>query len=339
MGCTAIAGMTIHDLARKIGVAPSTVSRALNDSGYVSADLKERIIRTAAQMNYRPNRTARSLRTRRTHIIALGIPDILNPFYPELARGVQDAAEGAGYTVILYNTDGLLEKETKLIQTALENRFDGLIFFPFAIEPAQFKILLQQRIPLVLFDSRPDVADTDVIITDDFMGARYAVEHLIGLGHRRIGFIGAPFNALERRLQGYLSILAGYAIPEDKRLIYIGENVHGSGRAGIEAFLSLDEPPTAIFAANDMIAIEAIIAAAKHGRAVPEELSVIGFDDIGAAQTAVPRLSTIAQPKYEMGRTAAELLISRIKGIGPRDYKRLVVDPTLIVRQSTAGVD
>ncbi|MGQ9632040.1 MAG: LacI family DNA-binding transcriptional regulator [bacterium] len=337
--------VTIRDIAGEAGVSPSTVSRALNDSGYVGERTRKRIMEVVRRTNYHPDISARSLRTRRTHIIALGVTDISNPYSnpytAELARGVQDFAERRDYIVALFNTDGVLEKERKLIRTVLRSRFDGLIFFPHEVGAGDMRPLKDSDIPFVLFDARPDVPEGDVVVTDDRKGGYTATKHLISLGHSRIGFVGFQVNALDARLQGYKDALSESGLPVEEGLIFVAGRTIAkrSGQEAIRYLLGLKSPPTAIFAVNDIVAIEAMVEAKKMGLKIPEDLAIVGFDNIYEASITTPRLSTIAHPTYNMGSLATQILLQRIEGGGPPQRQKVVIEPDLVVRESTVLAD
>lgn len=328
--------VSIQELAKKVGVSPSTVSRALNNSGYVNANLKEKIKKMAMEIDYYPDKIARSLRTKINHLIGLCIPDILNPFFPEVARGVQDAAEEMGFTVAIYNTDGDYEKEKNLVKSLLANHLDGLILFPVSITSDELEILIKHQLPFVVFDSKPHMLDVDTIAVDDFKGAYSATEYLIQQGHRDIGFMGGPINANEKRFMGYEHCLRKYGLKVSNNLIYIDKNLRGCGQNGIKYFSSLEQKPSAIFVVNDCIAIEAIQTANSMNIRVPQELSIVGFDDISPSKIITPALSTVAQPKYEMGKKATEILIGRILGTHTKEKQWIVVEPELIIRDSSS---
>lgn len=329
---------TIHDIARRLGVSPSTVSRALNSSGYVSPGTRERVLAAAEEAGFHPNVTARSLRIGRTGIIGLAIPDILNPFYAEIARRVQDRAEEHGYTVMVFNTDGVLEKERKLLVIALSGRMDGLIFFPTSVEAPDLKPLLDEQFPTVLFDSKGGISGFDVVALDDYKGARLAVEHLIAYGHHRIGFLATNFNAMEDRLRGLRDVLSEHGLSLDPDLVAVVKRGDPDAlKESARKLLYMEDPPSALFAANDAIAIELIRFCAQVGIKVPDRVSIVGFDDIDSASVVTPALTTVAQPKRELGTIAANMLVERIEheALEPR---RVILAPRLVVRDSTCAL-
>lgn len=328
---------TIKDVARVAGVAVSTVSRVINGSGYVSAESRQRVLQAVEELHFEPSRAARALTTGRTGTVALVLPDITNPFFPAVARGVEDAASAAGYTVILCNTDDDPAQEASYISTLQEQRVDGIVLTFCSLANQEQWASLSDRIPVVLTDRRLEQGTVDSVFLDNFGGGCLATRHLLGLGHRTIGHISGPphlFTSQDRRL-GYEVALREAGVPPAEGLVRAGDFKYASGYARMRELQ--ETGVTAVFAANDMMAIGAIRAVEDAGGRVPEDVAVVGFDDIGLASFVKPGLTTISQPAYQMGVIATDMLLERMGGQAPRDPKQVILAPTLVVRDSCGG--
>ncbi len=328
---------TIKDIALEVKVSYATVSRALNDKDGVKADTKRRILQAAKDLKYRPNAIARGLVKRRTHTFGLIIPDITNPFFPEIARGIEDAAQGAGYSVFLCNTNWDREKETRYIELLSEKRIDGLIIAPVVRGTRAVEGLIGSM-PCVYLGRAPKRGKAGFVTIDNEKGGYLATEHLITSGRTPVGFIGAPEDSLtlEERLKGYKNALAAYGEKLDDRYILFGDFTRETGYNLVRKMCGTRPAPRGVFGENDLLAVGALQGARDMGLRVPEDLAVVGFDDIPIAAFPEIRLTTIGQPKYEMGVMAVEILMDRLKnGDGPGEAKRRVIlDPCLIKRNS-----
>lgn len=329
--------VTQADVAKRAKVSQATVSHVLNNSTVITvpAETRQRVINAIDALGYVPDQFARSLRTRRTMTIAAVIPDIANPFYPAFVRGIQDGVEQGGYDLVTYNTDGVREKEHKAVRALLNGRVDGAIMVLFHASVRELRPLLDRPMPIVRLEAHAKPCGDlplDNIFVDDTAAARNAVIHLIARGHTRIGMIAGQRSG---RLCGYKLALADHAIALDHELIRTGDQfVETRGYAGMRELLALSQRPTALFAANDLIAMGALLALHEAGLRVPQDMAVIGFDDIPAAKLMSPPLTTVSQFQELLGRRAAELLLERLTGrfAGPG---RIIEMPTsLIVRGS-----
>ncbi|HHV61197.1 MAG TPA: LacI family transcriptional regulator [Firmicutes bacterium] len=328
----------IKEVAELAKVSPSTVSRVLNGTGQVRQETREAVLRAVEQLNYRPNPLAQSLRNKKTRLVAVLLPDITNPFFPEIVRGLEDTAKGYGYNIILGNTDENREKELEYIK-ALSNRWvDGMIFSSVSggREVEKRIVELARVLPVVLIDRKLEALSLSSVIVDNFRGAYDATRHLISLGHRRIGFIGGPpgIPIFNDRLNGYLRALEEAGIERDNDIIQGGDLKIKGGCLATMRLLELPHPPTAIFAANDLMAIGAIRIIKKRKLHIPGDVAVIGFDDIPLASQITPGLSTVSQPSHEIGAQAMQLLMRSIKSPRARS-KHIVLAPKLVVRKST----
>lgn len=333
---------TIREVAKRAGVAPITVSRVLNNSGYVQAATRARVEQAAAELNYVPNMLAHSLRSSRTQTLALVVADITNPFWTTVARGVEDVANGQGFNVIYCNTDENPAKQGQYVDMLLRRRVDGVLLVPadsVSEESRQAVRALQaQRVKVVVLDRRIDGVAVDSVRGDSVGGARQLTEHLLALGHRVIGCLSGPANlsVTADRVAGYSQALAAAGVAVDETLIRYGAFTVESGHALLSELLRRSPRPTAVFAANNFLAVGALRAARAAGLQVPGDLSLAVFDDLPASFVATPFLTVAAQPAYALGATAARLLLARLHGDGEPALVTAVLPTELIVRGSTA---
>jgi len=329
---------TMRDVAERAGVSVATVSHVINDTQYVSPELRERVLNAIETLDYRPNKLARALSKKAIPLVALIVPDISNPYWSIVARAVQDVTDGYRFSVIVCSTDGLFEREVRFLQS-LAGWVSGVIFHPYHVTHEHTNRHLG-KVPVVIvgefLSDEGDLVNWDHVGGDNQGGARQAVEHLIDLGHRRIGFIQGPADTptSERRLAGFQQALELAGLVIDERLLMVVDYTREAGRQGMAALLEAEPPPTAVFCANDVIALGALEAAKECGCDVPGDVSIVGFDDIDEAVHTSPPLTTIRQPPRRLGKAAAEMLMERIEG---RDEpRRIFYDSSLIVRESTA---
>lgn len=327
-------------MARLAEVSQATVSQVLNASTTIAVPeaTRNRILAAARSLGYMPHHAARSLRTQRTHAIAAIIPDITNPFYPAFARGIQDAAEARGYDLVVYNTDGDAERERKYLLSAQHGRVDGVISVLFNPMIAELVELLDNGIGVVLLRpeaSPPGGLPIDCIYVDNAAAARAAVVHLIERGHRRIAMLSGQSGPHDLRIRGYRDALAERGLPFEASLLRESGYTEVGGYHGMQALLQAGETFTAVFAANDLMAIGALVAIQESGRRVPDDIAVASLDDIPAARLVTPPLTTITQFQERLGRRAADLLIDRLTGQGPEQPRCEEMPFQLIVRRSS----
>lgn len=330
---------TISDVARRAGVSPVTVSRVINHVAHVNPTTRAAVEQAIAELGYVPNVVARSLRSRRTRTLGLLLPDIANPFWTTVARGVEDSAQSHGYSVFLCNTDENPAKQRGYLNAVLSQRVDGVILAPCDSDARGLAALADQNVPLVLVDRTVAGVETDTVGTDSISGARALVRHLIGLGHRRIGVLSGPpvISTAEERLAGYCMALSEAGITIDPRLVRRGEFRAGSGEHLAGQLLDEGLHPNAIFAANNALAQGALGALAKRGLRVPQDVAVVCFDEFGDVSASFfPFMTVIAQPAYEIGSNAAQLLFSRLEG-GTSLPPRHVVLPARLIRRYSCG--
>jgi DNA-binding LacI/PurR family transcriptional regulator len=329
---------TIVDIAREAGVSKATVSLALNGKPGVSPETRRRILEIARRLNYRPNAAAKGLALQRTETIGVIVPDIGSPFYAELIRGVEEEASRAGYYLMLLTTAGKPSREEMYFRLLGEQRVDGIIVLTPRGDEALLCRIQRRGFPLVVVDRDIQFADDVVeVVVDNFHGALEAMEHLLSLGYRRIGFInGVPgLQASQDRLRGYQVALQEHGITPNPELIVVGNFQDSGGYRATQKLLSLEPRVEAVFAASDMMAFGAIRAIRERGLEVPQDIAVVGFDDIPVATYFEPPLTTVRQPMEKMGAVAFRLLLQQIQGEKVLERK-VVLRTELVVRASTA---
>ncbi|MBE3576322.1 MAG: LacI family DNA-binding transcriptional regulator [Limnochordales bacterium] len=334
--------VTIKDIARELGVAHSTVSRAIHDDPRISRETKQRVLEAVARLGYRPNAAARGLVSRRMQAVGLVIPGVADMFYGRIVDGVDRAAYEAGFGLSLYLTHGERRRELDALAQVSERRVDGLIVMARRIPKKVLLDLARQDIPLVLLEPQVLGLGIDSVRVDNRDGAYKAVRYLLDLGHRRIGFIAGPKGQREsqERWQGYRQALAEAGLSYQPELVQPGDYTEAGGASAVQRWLQLPPArrPTAIFASNDRSAIGAVTALQAAGVPVPQEISVMGYDDITAAAYSRPAITTMRQPIEEMGATAARLLIDRLVKRREFGYQEVLLKAELVVRESTARV-
>ena len=329
--------VTIKDIAREVGVSPSTVSRALSDSPLISEKTKQNVKEVAQRLGYERNELARGLVKGSSGAVGLVVADITNPFFSDIAQGVGEVAHRFGYGVMLCDTAGKANRESDYIRLLRRKRVDGLILTSATINDPYLKDLAKTRTPFILVSRLCRSVDAPYVVVDDRVGARLAVEHLINLGHQYIGFIGGPANVQSSRdrMATYREVLQEHGLAEKEEWMGFSDFTQAAGRKAGRQMLSLPERPSAIFAANDMIALGVLEVAEEMGFLIPDDLSLVGYNDISYASLPRVQLTTVAQPTQEMGQIASEWLLSTIE-----EHKRhplhCVLNPHLVVRRSTA---
>jgi LacI family transcriptional regulator len=326
--------VTIEDVARAAGVSVTTVSHALSGKRPVSALSAARVGAAVERLGYRPNGVARSLRTRRSLTVALVIPDITNPFYPTLARGLQDVIGEDGYHVFICNTDADPGLERELLDDLAQRQVDGVVIVPFELTADDVAPRVDAGMAVVVLGRRIDHPNVDVVESDDAAGAAMAARHLVSLGHSRIGLIAGSRQVGELRATAFRHTLEELGLPMSDAFVAQGDWTREGGRAGAEKLLA-GSPVTAVFAANDLMAIGAMDAALARGLSIPHDLSLVGYDDVDAASLLTPALTTVRNPAYDMGNTAGRLLMERLSGARADGRADVILDCALIERDST----
>jgi LacI family transcriptional regulator len=329
--------VTILEVARRAGVSATTVSHVLSGKRPVAAATRERVEQVIGELGYRPNGLARSLRARRSHTVGLLIPDITNPWYPVLSRGLQDALAADGYHAFLCNTDAEQDRELEFLEDLVDRRVDGIVLAAPRVPAGKAcAMILGRGIALVIVGRVGDRPGTDMIEGDDVGAAAAATRHLLDRGHRRVAHIaGTPgMHVAADRQRGYRRALDEAGVTHDPTLVVPADFTRAGGAAAMRALLALPEPPTAVFAANDLLAIGALDVIREHGLAVPGDVAVVGFDDIDAAALMSPPLTTVVNPAYEWGRTAGRMLLDRMRGSVQGPARRHVIPYRIVIRSS-----
>lgn len=332
--------ITIKEIAKLAEVSTATVSKILNKKdNNISDATRQKVLEIVEEYNYIPNTVARSLVTRQTKTIGLVIPDIANPFFPELARGAEDKANESGYNIIFCNTDDNLEKEEKYINMLIEKMIDGIIFTQSAKRTEGFEKLKLGSTPIVLIDRNMELQGVvGKVLVDNFTGAYEGVNYLLAKGYKKIAFITGALttDTSENRLLGYRKALEDFGIPYNEEFVLAGEYKSEWGFSAIKQLFENKIDFDAVFCGNDLIALSVIKALKDFEKSIPEDIAVLGFDDIYMAKFIEPELSTIRQPNYEMGYKAVEMLIEVLEDSTERKIpKELILNTELVIRQST----
>lgn len=327
---------TIKDVAALAGISYTTVSHVLNKTRPVSEPVRLKVEAAIAELDYVPSAVARSLKARSTATIGLLVPNSVNPYFAELARGIEDACERNGYCVILCNSDDNPKKQRSYLRVLLEKRIDGLIVASVGEDRDLLDSLSSVRTPMVILDRALDGVDADLVRIDHEQGAYLATRHLLDLGHVDIACINGPADTsvAQMRLAGFRRALAeaGVTLREGR---VMNSDFTSLGGYGVAAQLLGRNRPTAIFAGNDMIGMGVLRAAAERHITVPGELSVIGFDDIQMCQYVYPALTTVGQSIRDLGEMAASMLLRRIGDSGALPAEQRIVAPKIVLREST----
>jgi LacI family transcriptional regulator len=328
--------VTIADVARHAQVSKTTVSHVVSGKRPVSATTRDRVERSIDTLGYRPDGLARSLRTRRTHMVALILPDITNPYYPALARGLESGIEPDGYRAFICSSDGDAERERAYLREVCDRGVDGIVLDSFHLTVDDLHLATGGRLPLVWIGGAPmEHPGVDSVRSDDDAGAYAATEHLVQRGHRRIAMVDGPLGSGVARRDGYRRALADAGLPAHPEPPPRTDWTRTGGRRAVAEVLALDPRPTAIFCSNDLTAIGALDAARDAGLAVPDDLAIVGFDDIEAAELVTPALTTVVNPAVDIGRTAAGILAERMTGRHDGAARTMTLPSPLVVRGSS----
>jgi DNA-binding LacI/PurR family transcriptional regulator len=341
---------TLSDIAATIGVAPMTVSRVVNGTGYVSKQTREKVMTAVKEMSYRRNGLARNLKRQRTETVGLVLGDISNPYSTELANAVRDVLSARGYNLFICISEHSAKEDITAFESLVDHNVDGIIVATRSNTEGDTHLreIVDGHMPVIVVGRDFHHESVDYVSADNFTGGFEATRHLIDLGHRRIGFIGASLNNKGnlKRLQGYLSALESHDIEIDERLItgrreavseVPGYSTEKMGYEGMKRLLSLPNRPTAVFARNDFTAVGAMTAIKEASLSIPKDIAIVGFDDIPLAVHTVPPLTTVRQPLRLQGQLAAEMLLRRITGDEPQKRIERILNCELIIRESTVS--
>jgi LacI family transcriptional regulator len=325
---------TITDVAREAGVSPATVSRVLNGTGEVSPRLTERVQRTVERLGYHPSGPARALRRQASSIWSVIVPDVENPFFTSVVRGIEDGARDRDHRVILCNTDESLATEAEYIDIAIAERVGGVVIAVADSRRSNLDQLIDRGIPVVAIDRKPVGNRVDSVLVDNRLAARRATEHLIDGGFARIACITGPrrLSTANERLAGYKDALTAAGLPYSDEWVAREDFRIGGGYNAVRSFWSRTRRPDALFIANNQMTMGALQAVYDVGAAIPDDVGVVGMDNTPWATVVRPQLTVVDQPTYEIGRRAAELLAER-----PRrtQIRRELLSPRLVVRDSS----
>ena len=326
---------TIKEVAAQAGVSIATVSRAFADPDAVSADLRARVQEAADLLQYRPSRAARTLRSGTSRAVGVVIPDLQNPFFTEVVRGVDSVLQMAGYTLLLANADEDADREREILATFRAEGVAGIIFVPINAGKNTYGELLAPPVHTVAVDRLPSHLRVDLVTVNNKEGTRLGVAHLIGRGHREVALLSGPSKhstAVERE-RGYEEALRAAGLPLRSEFVYRGDFREGGGYEGVKALMALPRPPSAIFVANNLMTLGALRALHEIGRRIPDDVALVGFDDMPWATSLNPPLTAIAQPAQEIGSSAAELLLDRIAR-PDRTLRHVILETRLVIRAS-----
>jgi LacI family transcriptional regulator len=323
--------VTIAHVASRAGVSATTVSHVLSGKRAVNSDTRETVLEAIRELGYRPNHVARNLRTQKSHMIAVVVPDITNPFYGVLTRGLADAVDDAGYGTYVCNTDGLHEREVKFFEDVMDRGVDGIVL---ASGETVSHVPRDHTTPVVCIGARLDHPLCDAVMADDEAGSRAAVDFLIGRGYRRIAAIQGPPRSAPTRTLGFRSAMRTAKRKVRPDYMVRGDWTRQGGRDAMRTLMTLRERPDAVFCANDLMAIGAIDVAHELGLKVPQDVAITGFDDVDAATIVSPQLTTVRNAPYEAGSAAGDLLMSRMSGRYTGAGRTVVLPCGLVERQS-----
>jgi LacI family transcriptional regulator len=327
---------TIKDVAKLAGVSVATVSHVVNETRFVSKETKQKVLSAMKELSYKPNAVARSLRRKESKIIGLVLPDNTNPYFAEIAWSIEYASRNHGYSLILCNSDGDVKKEETYINVLIEKQVDGVILVAAGDSTANFMKLKERNISTVMVDRDSPSVNTDSVQIDNATYGEIATSHLIELGHKKIACITGPRDVTPSfdRVDGYKKAMKLNDLPVRDEYVVKGDFKPQGGYLAACKLLDLDDPPTAIFACNDLMAFGITHAARERDMLVPRDLSVVGFDDIYLSTYSNPPLTTIKQPRLEMGDEAVNALVLRIKN-PDRPARSILLHAELVVRSST----
>lgn len=331
------ANVTIKDVARVSGVSSMTVSRVINESQKVRPETRRRVEQAIAELGYVPSRLARGLSRQRTGTLAVIVPDVANPFFTMVVRAAEEVARRGGYGVILCDTRADLSVERDVVEELIAHRVEGIVIAPVSdLSAAHLRRLDEFRVPCVLVDRTLPGLERDAVVGDSFAGAQRLVEHLIGLGHRRIGLIveSDEVSTARDRRRGYEAALTAAGIALDRALVVETAVDPAGGAAGMQRLLELEQRPTAVFTVNNLVALGAIEAVRGAGLEVPDDVALVCFDDIEYASRLYPFLTVLEQPAETFGTVATQLLLERIQGRGPARRHVVVLPGEFVVRKS-----
>ncbi len=326
---------TIRRVAERAGVSIATVSRSFADPQAVSAELRVRVQEAARALGYRPSRAARALRVGTSQTVGVVIPDLENPFFTAVVRGIDAVLQAAGYTLLLSNADEDTARERNILETFRAEGVAGIIFVPINAAGGTYRQVLAPPVQVVAVDRLPEDLRADLVTVDNVEGTRIGVAHLFAMGHREVALLGGPsrHSTARERERGYQQALHAAGLPLRSEFVHRGDFREGSGYDGMKALMALRRRPTAVFVANNLMTLGAFRALHEAGIRIPEEVALVGFDDMPWATSLNPPLTAVSQPAQDIGSSAADLLFDRIAR-PDRAVRHLILETTLVVRAS-----
>lgn len=330
--------VTMRDVATLAGVSTTTVSHVINNTRKVEELTRQNVLHAMDELGYLPNSIARSLRSGETRTIGLIVPDVANLFFAEIARRIETIGFRQGYSVILCNSDNDTDKQKFYIQTLLEKQVDGVIFISAGESSDDLNRLVQSNIPIVVADRDVPLSLADVVMLNNEKAGYTATRHLIDLGHKSIACITGPNNLSPsmKRAEGYKRALTEAGLEFHPEFLLQADFQYTGGEEAMQHLLKRGHRPTAVFVLNDMMAIGAITAVRKSGLSVPEDISIVGFDDINLSAAITPSLTTVAQPITEMAEISTRLLVEKMQSDNiPGKNQKIILDAELVIREST----
>lgn len=330
---------TVIDVAKLAGVSVATASRVLSGRGYVSKQTRQRVLQAASELGYVPNQVARSLRLNQTKMIGLLISDVENAFYSIIAKNVESVAKEEGYHVVLCNSNDSPDEEKEYLTLLEMMQIDGLIITPTAENRQKLEELQQKKIAIVQIDRLVDGLEADAVLVDNEAGAASVVSHLIEAGHTRIGILSGSVEVTtgKQRMAGYVRALKENGIPFAPELVKSSSFRRDHAIEDVQALINVSPPPTAIFAANNILAEACLAVFADQGLSVPGDISLVAFDDISWMSIKKPLITTVHQPIAEMARSAARLLLQRLQSEDNSPPSQVIFQPTPLFRESVAA--
>lgn len=332
---------TIKDVASAARVSIATVSHVINDTRYVSDELKQRVHTAMSELDYRPNRVARSLRSGQTKTIALMVPDASNLFFAEMGRAIEGLGFDNGYNVILCNSDNNLDKQSSYVDMLMTKQIDGLIFISAGESEEVLTTLKQAKIPTVVTDRDVQPGLADVVLLNNKLGGYLATRHLLELNHTKIACITGPHHlpSSVERAEGYYEALEEAGLTPDPDWVLTGDFRLPSGHSCMSRLLDMADGPTAVFVCSDMMALGAMNAVHNKGLRMPDDISIVGFDNIALASSINPALTTVAQPIRRIATLICEILFSRMQNADTEALpERIIIDPQLTIRSTTRAL-
>src|SRR5437763_2075774 len=330
---------SIREVAKRAGVSLGTVSNVLNRPEIVAEETRLRVLHIIEELGFVRNGSARQLRAGNSQYIGLVMLDVANPFFTEVARGVEDAANEAGYVVILCNSDDSVEKESHYLQVLEEQRARGVLITPVQSDASYLQRFRKRGIAVVLLDRPSRIKDLCLVAVDDVKGGELATTHLLEQGHERIGFVHGPLSIRQcaERRRGMMKAVRAVGFDPDEVTVDITTTTQtaSDGEESAEKLLRVKSKPTAVFCANDLLALGLMRGLSKHGITIPGDFALVGYDDVEFASMLSTPLTTIRQPKYELGSKATELLLEEGRDPHTHQHQPTMYEPELIVRASS----